>query len=851
MSDFHRSLEEDEISYKICEKGGNGLIYTAGSDADIPTFPRALLVIIGLGYTFLGVAIVADIFMVAIETVTSKLKTVTILDPDGRPRKMHVKVWNATVANLTLMALGSSAPEILLSVIELLGNNYYTGELGPATIVGSAAFNLFVIMAVCVVSIPAEESRKIGDLSVFAITSFFSVFAYIWLYIVLLITTPNIVTLPEALITFLFFPMLVALAFAADKNWLPHQPNTPPAREMVEIQNSNGVFVTKDRLLKVTKDIKKRFGQITGEMHVQLVLNELSEETVQKSRAYYRAQACAGATGGRRHLKTQKSSARLTGDLLGFAKPVEELNLRLEQPVGMALAFEGGPPKLKCTISELEPRAQSNAAVNGLKVGDEIQFLNGIGTKKMTIESVKRLLSQNLVFVSATRPDTDGVICEEEASLAKIQFNAAEYAFMENAGNAVITVAREGALHEMISVHYYTEDATAKAGVRYFAQTGVLTFRVGQTTAEILVPLIDDDIYQGLEYFNVVLWGPAAPRIFPVGVLDDPTGCLPMDISLGISPAGLDIMAGSGGGQTVMVSVPRGRPLNCFWTWDQVRHIGAAEEPSGATTPLQGGAADSRTTARTAVVHMTLEGAGKMRFRCASFSHAVALAQAIYTASENAREYDESEKILLHKEHRKTLGPQQGSFNKAKTSSALNSIDGKILSLTEGSHGVEGRHKSTALLGACSVCAVTMINDDDPGVFSFDLELVACNEEDKAAKIYVSRSGACCRSTCRYSTRDGNAFAGHDYVANEGVLVFEKNEISQVIEIGIIESSKYEKNEYFYVVLSDATDGASFNSRTVGGTSGAECKVTINEHEGIRNLMMGSVMKHAIINRDR
>jgi solute carrier family 8 (sodium/calcium exchanger) len=29
-----------------------------------------------------------------------------------------VNVWNPTVANLTLMALGSSAPEILLNVIQ-------------------------------------------------------------------------------------------------------------------------------------------------------------------------------------------------------------------------------------------------------------------------------------------------------------------------------------------------------------------------------------------------------------------------------------------------------------------------------------------------------------------------------------------------------------------------------------------------------------------------------------------------------------------------------------------------------------------------------------------------------------
>lgn len=57
---------------------------------------------------------------------------------------VKVKVWNPTIANLTLMALGSSAPEILLSIIETVTTleNDTPGVLGPATIVGSAAFNL-------------------------------------------------------------------------------------------------------------------------------------------------------------------------------------------------------------------------------------------------------------------------------------------------------------------------------------------------------------------------------------------------------------------------------------------------------------------------------------------------------------------------------------------------------------------------------------------------------------------------------------------------------------------------------------------------------------------------------------
>lgn len=45
-------------------------------------------------------------------------KEVTITDPRGETMVTRVRVWNETVSNLTLMALGSSAPEILLSVVE-------------------------------------------------------------------------------------------------------------------------------------------------------------------------------------------------------------------------------------------------------------------------------------------------------------------------------------------------------------------------------------------------------------------------------------------------------------------------------------------------------------------------------------------------------------------------------------------------------------------------------------------------------------------------------------------------------------------------------------------------------------
>ncbi|CAB1316620.1 unnamed protein product [Coregonus sp. 'balchen'] len=181
---------------------------------------RAIVYFACLMYMFLGVSIIADRFMASIEVITSQEKEVTITKPNGETSVTTVRIWNETVSNLTLMALGSSAPEILLSVIEVCGHNFDAGELGPGTIVGSAAFNMFVIIGVCVWVIPDGESRKIKHLRVFFITAFWSIFAYIWLYLILAVISPGVVEVWEALVTLLYFPVCVILAWIADRRLL-------------------------------------------------------------------------------------------------------------------------------------------------------------------------------------------------------------------------------------------------------------------------------------------------------------------------------------------------------------------------------------------------------------------------------------------------------------------------------------------------------------------------------------------------------------------------------------------------------------------------------------------------------
>ena len=78
-------------------------------------------------------------------------------------------------------------------MIVIIQKNFFSGELGPSTIVGSVVFNLLVITAVCVVSIDPNDCREINDTGVFAVTATFSVFAYLWLIVILQSPSPDIV----------------------------------------------------------------------------------------------------------------------------------------------------------------------------------------------------------------------------------------------------------------------------------------------------------------------------------------------------------------------------------------------------------------------------------------------------------------------------------------------------------------------------------------------------------------------------------------------------------------------------------------------------------------------------------
>ena len=417
---------------------------------------RGFVYFISLVYLFIGVSIVSDRFMAAIEVITSQEREISVRKGNGEKQIVVVRVWNETVANLTLMALGSSAPEILLSIIEICAKNFQAGDLGPSTIVGSAAYNLYVIIALCVSVIPDGQVRRIKHLRVFFVTATWSIFAYVWLYVILSVISPGVLEVWEGLLTFSFFPLTVFTAYAADQRlyykYLKKEFRMNKRGVIVQAEAEDGSFnlarpsLTCDEIVN-NDDIRQEYINILRDLRKQNpsfdveTLKRMAHESLlsrgHKSRAFYRIQATRKLMG--------------SGDVL----------------------------------RRISDRALSDLS----EVKAEVQR----GTE--SDQSDGELGGRTLPVVS------------------KIFFDPYHYTVIESCEQFQVKVVRSGNLQMACSVEWTTEDGSATAGTDYVAAKGTLHFNANESEKGITLEVIDDDLFEQDEHFFVRLLKAKHPGI--------------------------------------------------------------------------------------------------------------------------------------------------------------------------------------------------------------------------------------------------------------------------------------------------------------------------------------------------
>ncbi|XP_067672948.1 sodium/calcium exchanger Calx-like isoform X2 [Haliotis asinina] len=413
---------------------------------------RAFLYLLGLLWCFLAVAIIADVFMCSIERITSKTTIVRVPDAnaEGGIRELEVKVWNDTVANLSLLALGTSAPEILLSCIEIIGNGFKAGELGPGTIVGSAAFNLLVISAICIVAIPEGEIRRIRSFKVFGVTAFTCIFAYVWLAIVLMAISPNVVDLWEAIVTFLMFPTLIIVAYIADK----------------------------DFCMKKSKREEPGFVGISLERYTKKATGDASEDK---------------DTEERQPGPSSDENVRGDAELLTLAKELGHIEELPEEEAAKIAAKK---------IAENTSHNRGWYRINATRF-----FSGGKKLVPRVLTSFQDLY-ERIQLPEDERADhaksiTKNIDHSDGGRRPVIEFTAAAVAVMENEGKVRIGIRRHGKLDVPVTVRVETINGTALAGEDYKPFDEKVKFAANEILRQIYIEIVDDCEWEPDEFFFV------------------------------------------------------------------------------------------------------------------------------------------------------------------------------------------------------------------------------------------------------------------------------------------------------------------------------------------------------------
>uniref|UniRef100_A0AAQ5ZY02 Calx-beta domain-containing protein n=1 Tax=Amphiprion ocellaris TaxID=80972 RepID=A0AAQ5ZY02_AMPOC len=495
---------------------------------------RAIVYFVALIYMFLGMSIIADRFMSSIEVITSQEKEITIKKPNGETTTATVRIWNETVSNLTLMALGSSAPEILLSVIEVCGHGFEAGSLGPSTIVGSAAFNMFVIIALCVYVVPEGETRKIKHLRVFFVTAAWSIFAYIWLYLILSVFSPGEVEVWEAVLTFLCFPLCVVQAWVADRRLLFYK----YVRKRYRADKNRGIIIeteggadggiggmdggAKDEedearrdMARTLKELKQRHPDKDMEQLIEMANYQVLMQQ-QKSRAFYRIQATRMMIGAGNILKKHAADQARKVKARCNAGVTVKVDYRTEDGTANAgsdyefaegtLLFKPGETLKEITVGVIDDDIFEEDEYFYVHLSNpRVVGYPEIGTAPLDASATpKAVLGDNHTATVTIYDDDHAGIFTFESATQKVS---------ESVGVMEVKVLRTSGARGLVAIPYRTLDGTAKGGEDYELAAGKLEFQNDETMKIIEVKIIDDEEYEKNKTFTIELGEPVLLEI--------------------------------------------------------------------------------------------------------------------------------------------------------------------------------------------------------------------------------------------------------------------------------------------------------------------------------------------------
>ncbi|RYX84047.1 hypothetical protein EON83_11950 [bacterium] len=380
---------------------------------------------------------------------------------------------------------------------------------------------------------------------------------------------------------------------------------------------------------------------------------------------------------------------------------------------------------------------------------------------------------QNLTLSNTT---ATGTIINDDTppTFSNLAFTELTKSVSEAAGSVTLTVRRTTGTDRVATINYATVNGTATAGADFTATSGTLTFAIGQTTANIVVPIINDTLQElgGPENFKVKLSNVGGNGVLPtqdtatISIVDNegaPT----------LSVANTDVLEGNSGITSMIFTV-------------------SLFPQSQSTVKVQ----IATTTTGTAI------------------------------SSGRGQDYRPGSALLTF-----TPGQATKTFTVSVIGDTIVEPDETVNVLLSAPQGAPLANSGKTAVG-------TIINDDEPGgggTITFLSASYSVNEDvmdntispANSAKITLGRSGKIDQinqqsATVRFTTGTGTATSGKDYRAVNTVVTFPAGETTVTVLVPIIDDATYESDETLSLSISEPSNNAILGSITTANLTIAD-----------------------------
>ena len=451
----------------------------------------------------------------------------------------------------------------------------------------------------------------------------------------------------------------------------------------------------------------------------------------------------------------------------------------------------------------------------------------------------------------------------DDDAFGVFQFTTNSYSMIESSGSVTVSVDRVGGVVGSVAVGIYSTSGTATPGLDYVQVSQVLTFASGQTNVTVTVPIINDQAVEPVETIGLILRDPTGGAL--LGALTNTTiSIVDDDMQFSFAATNFSVLENAG---TAIVNVVRYGVTNLpgsvnYATSDGTAFNGidytgvtntAVFPPGVVSTNFFVAIIDNQIVQPNRALNLGLFNASSTDTNsvvstnnASPGTNATATLTIIdddNTFSFSATEYTVNESAGSLSATVQRFGQNTGNVSvvcstaplaipNTATASQDYIATASTLFFAPGqsnlSFGVsivadtlpEGNEffgltltnplpVGAALLGATNTATVTIV-DDDIGI-GFSTNTYSISESGGAATITVNRAGVTnVAVSVSFTTSNGTAQAGSDYVATNGVLVFAAGVVSRTFTVPVVNDTIAESPETVNLLLSNPTGGAFF-----------------------------------------